>query len=79
MTSVTITAKGDKIAWSDVLAGLARAKGYDDQSLKGLLPDSSFNPNKAGAKLTIAMLDPTNVTWQKDVSVSRTLVSRLRG
>jgi len=57
MTSVTITAKGDKIAWSDVLAGLARAKGYDDESLKGLLPDSSFNPNKVGAKLTILGLN----------------------
>jgi hypothetical protein len=27
----------------------------------------------------LAALDPSNVTWQKDVAVSRTQVARLRG
>jgi pimeloyl-ACP methyl ester carboxylesterase len=42
VTHITIEARKGQIAWADVLAGLARAKGYDDTALAGLMPDSSF-------------------------------------
>ncbi len=41
-TKITIQAEGGRVAWSDVLRGLARARGFDDAALEGLLPDGHF-------------------------------------
>ena len=38
-TKITILAEGNRVAWGDVARGLARARGYDDSALDGVLPD----------------------------------------
>ncbi|MHC4405800.1 MAG: esterase/lipase family protein [Planctomycetota bacterium] len=42
VTSIWIRADDDRVAWSDVLRGLARARGFDDAALEGVLPKGRF-------------------------------------
>jgi len=63
--TVTITSKGKGVSWADVMGSLARAKGFDDGALQGLLPDAKFKPGSTGGKWTIfglnAVLRPSVV------------------
>ena len=52
VTTITIRSTGGQVAWSDVLRGLARARGFDDQALAGLMPDKTFSLNGTGWLLT---------------------------
>ena len=62
VTTITIRATRGEVAWSDVLGGLARARGFDDNALTGLMPDTKFSLNGAAWLLTSttvnAMLSP---------------------
>jgi len=49
VTEISIRARDDRIAWSDVLRGLARARGYDDTALEGVLPDRRFDLTSFGS------------------------------
>src|SRR5206468_6594695 len=42
VTHITIQARKGRVAWSDLLIGLARAKGYDDAAFADLLPRTTF-------------------------------------
>lgn len=57
LTSITIQAQEGRVAWSDVLRGLARAKGFDDDALDGLLPRSSVKLLSFSTAITLAVLD----------------------
>jgi pimeloyl-ACP methyl ester carboxylesterase len=50
-TKVTIRAPGGRVAWSDVLRALARARGFDDSALDDVLPEGSLNLGGAGWRL----------------------------
>jgi len=43
ITHVRIQATNNSLAWSDVVRGLARARGNDDTALEGILPDGRFD------------------------------------
>ena len=43
VTTISIRAINNRVAWSDVLRGLARARGYDDSALEDVLPGGSFD------------------------------------
>jgi len=42
-TKISIQASDGRVAWSDVLRGLARARGNDDTSLEGVLPEGRID------------------------------------
>ena len=42
VTRITIRATHGRIAWADVIRGLARARGHDDTALQGVLPEGRF-------------------------------------
>jgi pimeloyl-ACP methyl ester carboxylesterase len=52
-TTVLITARKDEVRWGDVLAGLARAKGFDDGAFADLMPDYAFPLSGFSTYLTI--------------------------
>ena len=54
---VTLTAKNGRVAWADVLRGVARARGYDDRCLEGTLPCGSMKLNGHMARLMLAGAD----------------------
>jgi len=41
-TKISIPSEDGRVTWSDVLRGLALARGFDDAALEGLLPDGDF-------------------------------------
>jgi len=45
VSRVTITAKQGRVAWTDIVRGVARVRGYDDQALVGTLPGGSVRLN----------------------------------
>jgi pimeloyl-ACP methyl ester carboxylesterase len=51
--TVTIRARDGKVSWGDVLRGLARAKGFDDRALAGVLPDASFEVDSFTTRLIL--------------------------
>jgi hypothetical protein len=53
VTQITIQARKGQISWADVLAGLARAKGYDDAAFAGLIPDTTFPIDTASSAWVI--------------------------
>jgi hypothetical protein len=42
VTTISIRAEDGRVAWSDVLRGLARARGNDDEALEGIGPRGRF-------------------------------------
>lgn len=40
VSRVTLTAQNGRVAWEDVLRGVARVRGFDDQALEGTMPGS---------------------------------------
>lgn len=57
VTTIKIEAARGEVAWPDVLRGLARARGFDDASLEGLMPDSKFSLSGTGWLLTSAAMN----------------------
>ena len=47
-TKVHVRATDGRVAWADVLRGLARARGFDGEALAGVLPEGSFNISGVG-------------------------------
>ena len=41
-SKITIKASRSHVSWGDVLRGIARARGFDDNALSGVVPDKSF-------------------------------------
>jgi len=48
VTKVSVRAVDGRVAWADVLRALARARGFDDEALAGVLPDGSFRISGVG-------------------------------
>lgn len=51
--TITIATPGGELRWSDLLRGLARAKGFDDAALDGLLPDTAVDLDAFGVPLAV--------------------------
>jgi len=51
--TIAIQTPNGNLRWSDLLRGLARAKGFDDEALTGLLPDETVSLDSVAARLTI--------------------------
>ncbi len=51
--TITIAVPDGRLAWEDVLRGIARARGYDDRALQGVFPDGRIDLNAAGSQLLI--------------------------
>lgn len=66
VTKVGIRSTDGNVAWSDVLLGLARARGYDDKALAGVLPDVSFNLGAVGWRLLRTAL---NLSLAPDIRI----------
>ena len=56
-TRVVIQAKGGEVAWADLMAGLARAKGYDDDALDDLPRHKAFDLNRRHTRLLLALMN----------------------
>ncbi|MCH7729723.1 MAG: hypothetical protein IH991_25115 [Planctomycetes bacterium] len=56
-SKITIKASRSHVSWGDVLRGIARARGFDDDALKGVVPDKSFKISGLPALLVIKALD----------------------
>ena len=54
LAHVRVAARNGRVAWADVLCGLARARGFDDRALIGVLPDTSFNLSHRRTRLLLA-------------------------
>ena len=48
VATVLVPARHREVRWSDLLRGMARAKGLDDEALAGFLPNGSLNLNSQG-------------------------------
>ena len=53
VTKLEISTEGGQLVWSDLLCGLARARGYDDGELVELLPSGGFQLDRTWAKATV--------------------------
>lgn len=51
--TITIRTPGGALRWSDLLRGLARAKGFDDAALVGLLPGETISLDHLAARLAV--------------------------
>ncbi len=56
-TRVRVAAREGRFYWADVLRGLARAKGWEDEELVGLLPKGSIKANGVSTLAAIMALD----------------------
>ena len=57
ITRISIRATGGRVAWADVARGLARARGYDDMALEGVLPQGSFDVARTQWRLLLIGLN----------------------
>lgn len=55
VTQIFIKARDGEVAWADVLAGLARAKGYDDSAFDDLPRRKSFALDHRGSRVVLAL------------------------
>jgi len=55
--TVRIAATDGRVGWGDVLRGIARAKGFDDTALAGLLPDKTFRLDAFSTRGTLLAMD----------------------
>jgi hypothetical protein len=54
---VVIEARDGEIAWADLMAGLARAKGYDDDALNDVPRHKSFDLNRRHTRLLLGLMN----------------------
>ena len=52
--SITIRSAEGRVAWAQVLRGMARAKGFDDAALDGVLPGGTFSITGISSRLQLA-------------------------
>ncbi len=64
VSTIRVRSTNGRVAWTDVLRGLARAKGFDDEALAGVWPDASFDLTTLVARLQFAAY---NVVLKPDV------------
>jgi pimeloyl-ACP methyl ester carboxylesterase len=57
VTTVVIEAKDGEVAWADLMASLARAKGYDDDALADLPRHRTFDLNRRSTRLIVALMN----------------------
>lgn len=55
-TRVTIKARHGEVAWADIMAGLARAKGYDDGALADVPRRHAFDLHSTYTRLALVLL-----------------------
>lgn len=56
-TRVTVAARNGEVAWADLMAGLARAKGYDDEALDDVPRRHAFDLNRRHTRLVLALMN----------------------
>ena len=57
LTRIRIPAPGGRVAWDDVFRGIARAKGLDDDALKGLLGARTVDVTGAASRFLLVGLN----------------------
>ena len=57
VTRVVIEARSGRVAWSDILAGIAEAKGYDATAFAELLKDRSLAIDRTSTQLQVVALN----------------------
>ncbi len=58
-TKVILPANSGRVAWSEVVRGLARASDLDDTALHGMLPDGTIDLNRTRYRLMLAAMNVT--------------------
>lgn len=56
-TTLTIEAKDGKVSWADLMAGLAKAKGFDENALADVPRRKSFDLNRRHTRLLLALMN----------------------
>jgi hypothetical protein len=56
VTRVLIEARDGEVAWADLLAGLAKAKGFDDDALADMPRHASFDLNRRSTRLLLGLM-----------------------
>jgi hypothetical protein len=56
-TRVVITARDGEVAWADLMAALAKAKGYDDDALADVPRHASFDLNRRSTRLLLGLMN----------------------
>ena len=82
VSTIRVRAEDDKVAWADVLRGLARARGHDDTALDGTVPDASFHVTGAKgilvrAGLNVALRPHVHFDLERDEDGEPWLVTRV--
>ena len=57
IATIVVPAREGRVAWSDMLRGIARSKGFDDDALQGVLPDVSIDIADPKTPLILAGLN----------------------
>lgn len=57
IATLHIDAPAGELAWADLLRGIARMKGFDDQALVGLLPNETIELDSFKTRLLVVGLD----------------------
>jgi hypothetical protein len=57
VTTVVIEARDGEVAWADLMAALARAKGYDDDALADVPRRNTFDLNRRSTRLIFALMN----------------------
>jgi hypothetical protein len=57
VTTVVMEAKDGEIAWADLMAALARAKGYDDDAFADVPRHRTFDLNRRRTRLILALMN----------------------
>ncbi|HVX11357.1 MAG TPA: hypothetical protein VHC22_09270 [Pirellulales bacterium] len=56
-TRVVIVARDGEVAWADLMAALAKAKGYDDDALADVPRHASFDLNRRSTRLLLGLMN----------------------
>lgn len=57
VTRVTVEAKDGEVAWADLMAALAKAKGFDSDALDDVPRQRSFDLNRRHTRLVLALMN----------------------
>ena len=88
ISTIRIRAENGEVAWSDLLRGLARARGHDDTALDGTIPNAKFEVTgrkgllvRTGLNLVLLEMGHLGVLGSSDsraaTSVRREVLARL--
>lgn len=59
IATLAIETPGGRLHWNDLLRGLARLKGFEDEALLGLLPEGSVDLDHFATRLSVVALNRT--------------------